>query len=100
MILRDAIFSSESRHLGAQPAPAPLPSSESLRRWTRWRSRAGRYEMRPAEAPPLSSDRVASWLVTQDGATRTALAAMLSDELAACATRHTKKVTRRATAKR
>jgi hypothetical protein len=24
MILRDAVFSSERRHLGAQPAPAPV----------------------------------------------------------------------------
>ncbi len=44
---------------------------------------AATYEMRAPEPAPLSSDRVASWLVTQDGATRTALASLLSDELAA-----------------
>lgn len=79
MILRDAIFSAERRHLGAQPAAAvvALPAQEEVR------EAAATYEIPPVEAPPLSSDRVASWLVTQDGATRTALAAMLSEELAA-----------------
>lgn len=89
MILRDAIFSAERRHLGAQPAPAAtiaetLPSLLA----TQVREPAAEYEVRVAdtyspEPAPLSSDLVASWLVTQDGATRTALAAMLSDELAA-----------------
>lgn len=83
MILRDAIFSTDRRHLGAQAAPAPalapdappLPLNEV-------HELGATYEARPADVQPLSSDRVASWLVTQDGATRTALAAMLSDELA------------------
>jgi flagellar assembly protein FliH len=81
MILRDAIFSAERRHLGAQPAAAAavaaLPAQEEVREV------AATYEVPLVEPPPLSSDRVASWLVTQDGATRTALAAMLSEELAA-----------------
>lgn len=78
MILRDAIFSTERRHLGAQPAVVnaqPVPEEV--------RESAVTYEVHPAETPPLSSDHVASWLVTQDGATRTALAAMLSEDLAA-----------------
>jgi len=84
MILRDAIFSGERRHLGAQAAPE-LATREEPRQEVR--ERAGAYEVqsiepRASEVQPLSSDRVASWLVTQDGATRTALAAMLSDELA------------------
>lgn len=84
MILRDAIFSSERRHLGAQAAPEPATHEEPRQEV---RERAGAYEVQPLEprstdVQPLSSDRVASWLVTQDGATRTALAAMLSDELA------------------
>jgi flagellar assembly protein FliH len=86
MILRDAIFSGERRHLGAQAAPPVVPDlSQSLSL-----SLAPIAEVRepPAETyapepPALSSDRVASWIVTQDGATRTALAAMLTDDLAA-----------------
>ncbi|HEV7610173.1 MAG TPA: FliH/SctL family protein [Steroidobacteraceae bacterium] len=76
MILRDAVFSSERHHLGAQPAGA-APAAEEVR------ETPASYEPRSPEAPPLSSDRVASWLVTQDGATRTALASVLSEELAA-----------------
>jgi flagellar assembly protein FliH len=79
MILRDAVFSSERRHLGAQP-PAPVATLPAHH--DEVREVAATYEARPAEAPPLSSDRVASWLGSQDGATRTALAAMLSVELA------------------
>ena len=79
MILRDAVFSTERRHLGAQPA-APVAAQTAHHEEVR--EVAASYEVRPAEAPPLSSDRVASWLVSQDGATRTALAAMLSVELA------------------
>ena len=84
MILRDAIFSTDRWHLGAQAAPAPAPLIADAQAMTlnEVHDRGATYEARPAEAPPLSSDRVASWLVTQDGATRTALAAMLSDELA------------------
>jgi len=87
MILRDAIFSAERRHLGAQPAPPVAETMPSLLA-PQVREPAAEYGVRVAEtyAPepaPLSSDLVASWLVTQDGATRTALAAMLSDELAA-----------------
>jgi flagellar assembly protein FliH len=74
MILRDAVFSSERHHLGAQPAVS-VPEEV--------REAPASYGPRPTEAPPLSSDRVASWLVTQDGATRTALASVLSEELAA-----------------
>lgn len=81
MILRDAIFSGERRHLGAQPAPSVAPTDAV-------REMPADYDLtapepRAAEPPPLSSDRVASWLVTQDGATRTALAGLLADELAA-----------------
>ena len=78
MILRGAIFTAERRHLGAQSVPGvtaspavgpavdtPHVSGEEL---------AATYEVPAPEAPPLSSDRVASWLVTQDGATRTAVA--------------------------
>lgn len=82
MILRDAIFSAERHHLGAQPAPAGLPETP-VRLDVEVREMPARYEPHPQEPPPLSSDHVASWLVTQDGATRTALAAMLSDDLAA-----------------
>lgn len=87
MILRGAIFTAERRHLGAQSVPGvtaspavgpavdtPHVSGEEL---------AATYEVPAPEAPPLSSDRVASWLVTQDGATRTAVASLLSDELTA-----------------
>jgi flagellar assembly protein FliH len=82
MILRGAIFTAERRHLGAQSVPATAtaaapvsaPAVETL---------AATYDLPAPEAPPLSSDRVASWLVTQDGATRTALASLLSDELTA-----------------
>jgi flagellar assembly protein FliH len=83
VILRDAIFSADRRHLGAQAAPAPAAGPDALPVMNEVHEIGATYEARPAEAPPLSSDRVASWLVTQDGATRTALAAMLSDELAA-----------------
>jgi flagellar assembly protein FliH len=79
MILRDAVFSTERRHLGAQPA---APVTTQAVHHEEVREVAASYEVRPVEAPPLSSDRVASWLVSQDGATRTALAAMLSVELA------------------
>lgn len=85
MILRDAIFSADRRHLGAQAAPvAPVGASEvqPAIHVTEVHEDGATYEARPVEVPPLSSDRVASWLVTQDGATRTALAAMLSEELA------------------
>lgn len=83
MILRDAIFSGERRHLGAQSAPAALaPEGASISLAAEVRESAALYEPRPTETQ-LSSDRVASWLVTQDGATRTALAAMLSEDLAA-----------------
>jgi flagellar assembly protein FliH len=90
MILRGAIFTAERRHLGAQsvsspaassmtaPAPDSLPNLMSAG----VKEDAATYEMRAPEPAPLSSDRVASWLVTQDGATRTALASLLSDELA------------------
>ena len=78
MILRDAVFSSERRHLGAQPAP---PMATQTVHHEEVREVAPAYEVRPPEAPPLSSDRVASWLVNQDGATRTAVAALLSVEL-------------------
>lgn len=92
MILRDAIFSAERRHLGAQPAVAPahtLPPEppalldvEEVREAPASYEARSTFEARTPEQPPLSSDHVASWLVTQDGATRTALAAMLTDELA------------------
>jgi flagellar biosynthesis/type III secretory pathway protein FliH len=82
MILRDAIFSADRRHLGAQAAPAPAATDALAVTLNEVHEMGATYEARPAEAPMLSSDRVASWLVTQDGATRTALAAMLSDELA------------------
>ncbi|HTE05873.1 MAG TPA: FliH/SctL family protein [Planctomycetota bacterium] len=83
MILRDAIFSAERRHLGAQSAPAAAaPEAVPVSLATEVRESAATYEPRTIEAQ-LSSDRVASWLVTQDGATRTALAAVLSDNLAA-----------------
>jgi len=83
MILRDAIFSCERRHLGAQAAPvAAALEAASIPPANEVRETAGTYEPRTVEAQ-LSSDRVASWLVTQDGATRTALAAVLSDDLAA-----------------
>jgi len=84
VILRDAIFSTDRRHLGAQAAPAPVAAAPDAPAGTmnEVHEMGATYEARPVEAPPLSSDRVASWLVTQDGATRTALAAMLSDELA------------------
>lgn len=90
MILRDAVFSAERRHLGAQPAPAaaaastPTPEPVNFLDVQEIRDEAASYvSQAPAEPAPLSSDRVASWLVSQDGATRTALAAVLSDELAA-----------------
>ena len=99
MILRDAIFSGERRHLGAQPATEASrgeradgmarpervdpPAEIRAEMHNEIRESAAGYEVRPVEVQPLSSDRVASWLVTQDGATRTALAAMLSEELAA-----------------
>jgi len=83
MILRDAIFSAERRHLGAQAAPvAAAPDASAISLGVEVRETAAVYETRSVETQ-LSSDRVASWLVTQDGATRTALAAMLSDDLAA-----------------
>jgi len=84
MIVRDAVFSSERHNLGAHAAAAP-PAREEPRIEVLNEVREGSigYEVRPIEPAPLSSERVASWLVTQDGATRTALAAMLSDELAA-----------------
>jgi flagellar assembly protein FliH len=83
MILRDAIFSGERRHLGAQSAPAAMaPEAAPLSLTAQVQETAATYEPRTVEAQ-LSSDRVASWLVTQDGATRTALAAVLSDNLAA-----------------
>lgn len=82
MILRGAIFTNESRHLGAHPAPATLPLSESLAPVDAVQETSAVYEIRP-ELAPLSSERVASWLVNQDGATRTALAAVLGDDLAA-----------------
>jgi flagellar assembly protein FliH len=96
MILRDAIFSAERRHLGAQPAMSGAaltpgePPAPPVLLGSAVREAAASYEVRAEAAPqaraaeaPLSSDRVASWLVTQDGATRTALAALLSDELKA-----------------
>jgi flagellar biosynthesis/type III secretory pathway protein FliH len=83
MILRDAIFSMERRHLGAQPAPPPAAAVEMARPEPEVREMPARYEPRAAEREPLSSDSVASWLVTQDGATRTALASLLTEELAA-----------------
>lgn len=83
MILRGAIFTAERRHLGAQPAPSALAPVVESPGDPRVAEQAATYEMPAPEAPPLSSDRVASWLVTQDGATRTALASLLSDELAA-----------------
>ena len=83
MILRDAIFSGERRHLGAQSAPGVTPPDAApVAPAAEVRETGGTYESRTVEAQ-LSSDRVASWLVTQDGATRTALAAVLSDNLAA-----------------
>jgi flagellar assembly protein FliH len=83
MILRGAIFSSERRHLGAQPLPAAVTVPEAAGTEREVREAGARYESRPEEPQPLSSDSVASWLVTQDGATRTALAALLSEELEA-----------------
>jgi flagellar assembly protein FliH len=82
MILRDAIFSGERRHLGAQAAPAAVqePASSSL---SLAQVREPAAEPYIPEPPALSSDHVASWLVNQDGATRTALAAVLTDDLAA-----------------
>jgi flagellar biosynthesis/type III secretory pathway protein FliH len=85
VILRGAVFTAERRHLGAQPSPPSVaPAAEiSLDETVDHVAESGAtYEVRNAELP-LSSDRVASWLVTQDGATRTALASLLSDELAA-----------------
>jgi flagellar biosynthesis/type III secretory pathway protein FliH len=84
VILRGAIFANESRHLGAQPAPAPVSLLDGPAAVAAGgvEEPAAVYEMRP-EQPPLSSERVASWLVNQDGATRTALAAVLGDDLAA-----------------
>jgi flagellar assembly protein FliH len=85
MILRDAIFSTDRRHLGAQAALAPRPGMPEAAGVlaAEVNETTASYELRSAEPQSLSSDRVASWLVTQDGATRTALAAMLSEELAA-----------------
>jgi flagellar assembly protein FliH len=85
MILRDAVFSSERRHLGAQPAPAPVAQAHgpSTLLDDEVREMPADYDTRAAEPTPLSSEHVASWLVTQDGATRTALASLLSDDLAA-----------------
>lgn len=83
MILRDAIFSAERRHLGAQSAPPTAAAETSVSLSPAAQVREPPPESYVAGPPPLSSDLVASWLVTQDGATRTALAAMLSDELAA-----------------
>jgi len=80
VILRGAIFTAEPRYLGAQAAQsAPDATSEML--VDRVQDVAATYQV-PADPVPLSSDRVASWLVTQDGATRTAVAALLSDEIA------------------
>jgi len=84
MILRGAVFAGESRFLGAQPAPPAAVAVAAMPEMLvdRVQDVAATYQV--AEEPaPLSSDRVASWLVTQDGATRTALAALLSDELTA-----------------
>ena len=70
MILRDAIFTGERRHLGAQPAPSPSDPQvrEMPAEYTVQDDGASRaLELRAPEPPPLSSDRVASWLVTQDG---------------------------------
>ena len=84
MILRGAVFAAERRHLGAQPVSSAAPSVELPpdEAVDHVAESGATYEVRSAELP-LSSDRVASWLVTQDGATRTALASLLSDELAA-----------------
>jgi flagellar assembly protein FliH len=85
MILRDAIFSADRRHLGAQAAPAvhaASPETAPALFAAEVLETGATYEARHTDVQ-LSSDRVASWLVTQDGATRTALAAMLSEELAA-----------------
>ncbi len=83
MILRDAIFSAERRHLGAQSAPATAAEPVTALAEQQVRETPAEYAVRVPEPPPLSSDRVASWLVSQDGATRTAVASLLSDELAA-----------------
>jgi flagellar assembly protein FliH len=83
MILRDAIFSGERRHLGAQAAPPATITDASLSLSSAPQVREPAAEPYVPAAPTLSSDHVASWLVTQDGATRTALAAMLTDDLAA-----------------
>ncbi len=82
MILRDAIFSVERRHLGAQPAAPVSASVAHEHALYEVREPVASYEARVPEPAPLSSDHVASWLVTQDGATRTALASLLSEELA------------------
>jgi len=85
VILRGATLAAESRHLGAQPVPEPVaPPAESLAEFpvNLVSEAAAVYEHAP-EPLPLSSDHVASWLITQDGATRTAVAAVLSEDLTA-----------------
>jgi flagellar assembly protein FliH len=83
VILRDAIFSAERRHLGAQPAPAVQPVEPTVRLDEGVREKGSIYEPRTPEPPPLSADRVANWIVAQDGATRISLASLLSDDLTA-----------------
>lgn len=95
MILRGAILSGEARHLGAQPVPERVaePAAagaepavapvESHAAFPLERVREPAVDSVSPEPAPLSSDRVASWLISQDGATRTAVAALLSDELTA-----------------
>jgi flagellar assembly protein FliH len=85
VILRGAVFTHERRHLGVQPTASPGVSMEPAngQRDDRVEEPPVVYEMRAPEPPPLTSERVASWLVSQDGATRTALASLLGEELAA-----------------
>ena len=86
MILRGAIFTTERRHLGAQPASvagATAVDATPELLIDHVRDVGATYQLPVVEPPPLSSDRVASWLVSQDGATRTAVAALLGEELAA-----------------
>lgn len=90
MILRGAILSGETRHLGTQPVAerAPVPAAAESAPVEGPTFPLERVREIPAayvasEPAPLSSDRVASWLIGQNGATRTAVAALLSDELTA-----------------
>jgi flagellar assembly protein FliH len=73
VILRGAVFSGERKHLGASTvvvAEAVVDAASDI-------------DPAAERAPSMSAEDVASWLVTQDGTTRTALAGVLAEELAA-----------------